>query len=115
MKIAIDEIKLIFESLIERLEKDKIETLEIETDYYWIVLSDEWDDLSSKSPSVAVGSLIDDWNSLQDVVTIERVTYLDLEQKQRRGKAFGQLILWCLSKFTARMLCPYSSIFSLYF
>ena len=79
-RIAVNEIKLIFELLIQRITNDKIDLLDVESDYYWIIPSEEWDNFAS-FPDMVVGSLVDDWNSLQEVLETERiVTYLDYER-----------------------------------
>lgn len=92
IRIDVDEIELIFEKLLQRLKTDRVESLELETDYYWIVTTDEWDDFSSGSPSTAVGSLVDDWNSLQDAVNTDRITYLDLDRFASILRALSETI-----------------------
>ena len=39
MIISVEEIEQAFHRLIERIKQDKIEFLDIETDYYWIITS----------------------------------------------------------------------------
>ncbi|BAZ49461.1 hypothetical protein NIES4103_20730 [Nostoc sp. NIES-4103] len=80
IRITVDELKQIFELLFQRIKDDKIEFVDVETDFYWFVTSDEWSNFDS-SPNVAVGSLIDDWDSLQEILRNKRiVTYLDYER-----------------------------------
>ena len=71
-----DEIELIFEKLLQRLKTDRIEYLELDTDYYWIVTTDEWDDFESTPQSIAVGSLVDNWKSLQKALKNDQITYI---------------------------------------
>ena len=79
-RITVNEIELIFERLIEKIKNDGIEFLDLETDYYWIIASDEWDNFES-SPDMCVGSLVDDWNELQKILNPERmVTYVDCDR-----------------------------------
>ena len=90
--ITVDEIKRIFECLIQRINNDNIESVEVEIDYYWLITSDEWDNFDS-SPEIAVGSLVDDWNSLQEVLESKRiVTYLDYERLASILRAISETI-----------------------
>ena len=91
--ITIEEIELIFARLIQRVKNDEIKFVDIEADYYWIVTTDEWGDFTSSSPQVAVGSLVDDWDSLQKILRTEQiVTYLDLERYASIMRAMSEAI-----------------------
>lgn len=91
-RITANEIKHIFERLIQRISDDKIEFIDIETDYYWIITSDEWDNFSS-TPNMIVGSLVDDWISLQRILEIEHiVTYVDYERFASILRAISEAI-----------------------
>lgn len=80
IRITVDELKQIFELLLQRINNDKIEFVEVETDLYWLITSDEWSNFNS-SPEAVVGSLKDDWNSLQEILENKQiVTYLDYER-----------------------------------
>ena len=80
IRITVDEIQQIFELLLQRIKDDKIEFVDIETDFYWLITSDEWSNFNS-SPEAVVGSLVDDWDSLQKVLESKCiVTYLDYER-----------------------------------
>lgn len=93
IQITIEEIELIFTRLIQRVKNDEITFVDIETDYYWIVTSDEWGDFTSSSPQVAVGSLVDDWDSLQKILRTEQtVTYLDWERCASILRAMSEAI-----------------------
>lgn len=79
IRITLDEMEQIFKRLIQRMKYDKIDFIDVETDYYWIITSDVWDNFEV-TPDICVGSLIDDWDSLQKVLTSEQmVTYLDYD------------------------------------
>ena len=92
LRINVDEIKQIFEYLIQRINNDNIEFVDVETDYYWLITSDEWDDFDS-SPEAVVGSLVDDWDSLQEVLESKRiVTYLDYERFASILRAISETI-----------------------
>lgn len=93
IKIQANEIELIFQKMIQKFKIDRIESLELDTDYYWIVTTDEWDDFdSTSSPSLAVGSLVDDWTSLLDDLKNDQITYLDLERLSSILRALSEKI-----------------------
>lgn len=92
IKVTIDELESIFKRLVQKAREDGIEFVNIESDYYWIIFSDEWDNFSS-SPEPSVGSLIDDWNSLQGISKTNRiVTYLDYERLASILRALSETI-----------------------
>lgn len=82
LRIQVDELKQIFELLIQRMHEDKIDYVDIEADFYWLITSDEWNNFKINSfPEPVIGSLIDDWNSLQEILKNQQiVTYLDYER-----------------------------------
>ncbi len=80
IRITVDELKQIFEFLLQRINNDKIEFVDVETDFYWLITSDEWSNFDC-SPEAVIGSLVDDWDSLQEILENKRiVTYLDYER-----------------------------------
>ena len=81
MIVTVENLRLLFENLMKKMEKDGISSLEInDVDYYWIVLSSEWTNFKSEVKP-AVGSLVDDWQSLQKVISGEQIlTYVDFER-----------------------------------
>lgn len=92
MRISVEEIEQVFHRLIEKIKEDKIQFLDIETDYYWIITSADWDNFASE-PTIAVGSLIDDWDSLQKVLRDECITtYLDYERFASILRAISETI-----------------------
>ncbi|WP_292761364.1 hypothetical protein [Nostoc sp. NOS(2021)] len=40
IRITVDETKLIFELLLQRIKDDQIEFVDVETDFYWLITSD---------------------------------------------------------------------------
>lgn len=80
IRVSVDEMEQIFNCLIQRIKDDGIDFVEVETDYYWLVSTAEWDDFTSPSAPLVVGSLLDDWLSLKKTLTTEQVTCLDLER-----------------------------------
>lgn len=80
IRVSVDQIEQIFKLLIQQIKDYGIDFVEVETDYYWLVSTKEWDDFTSTSTPLVVGSLLDDWLSLQKILTTEQVTCLDLER-----------------------------------
>ncbi len=81
MIITVDKLRVLFEKLMNKMEDNGIYSLEInDVDYYWIVLSSEWTNFQSEVKP-AVGSLEDDWENLQKVLSGEEIpTYVDFER-----------------------------------
>jgi hypothetical protein len=80
MHINVDKLEQIFQFLLQRINDDKIEFVDVKTDFYWLITSDEWSNFDS-SPEAVVGSLVDDWDSLQEVLESKRITtYLDYDR-----------------------------------
>lgn len=95
INIRIEQLEFIFKLLIEKAKNDQIKTLSIDIDYYWIIMSDDWEDFSSNStPDPAVGSLVDDWESLQKILTQEHiVTYVDYDRFASILRAISETIM----------------------
>jgi signal transduction histidine kinase len=90
--ITVNKLKQIFELLLQRINDDNIQFIEVETDFYWLITSDVWSNFDS-SPEAVVGSLIDDWNSLQEVLENKHiVTYLDYERFASILRAMSETI-----------------------
>ena len=81
ISITTDELRQIFECLIQRMGNDEIQSIDIGTDYYWLVSTSEWDDFSKTPEEISVGSLVDDWNSLKSILETKRiVSYVDYDR-----------------------------------
>ena len=92
IRINVNELKQMFDFLVQRINDDNIEFIDVETDFYWLVTSDEWSNFNS-SPEAVVGSLVDDWNSLQEVLKSKGiVTYLDYERFASILRAMSETI-----------------------
>ncbi|HET8911835.1 MAG TPA: hypothetical protein VFN23_10250, partial [Ktedonobacteraceae bacterium] len=63
-KISITELKRLCNILLETSEYSGFQEFEFDTDYYWIIASDDRENFSTKEPQVSVGSLVDDIESL---------------------------------------------------
>ena len=80
VRVTASEIRAVFSLLHKKLTDLGIEIVNIETDYYWLVSTDQWDDLDS-DPKPVVGSLVDDWESLRKVMEGQHpATFVDFER-----------------------------------
>lgn len=95
MNITVSELRILFEKLMKKLEENGISSLDInEVDYYWIVLAPEWTNFQSADVELAVGSLVDDWESLQKVFSGEHIpTYLDFDRMAAILRAISETII----------------------
>jgi hypothetical protein len=64
--ITINEIEGLFKLIIEKLKRDKLNQIELNTDEYWIITSDEWS--VEETPKPAVGSLKEDIEYLKRAI-----------------------------------------------
>ncbi|MCP2727758.1 hypothetical protein [Limnofasciculus baicalensis] len=81
MIVTVENLRLLFEKLMEKMDENGISSLDInDVDYYWIVPSSEWTNFQSEVKP-AVGSLVDDWESLEKVLSGEQIpTYVDFDR-----------------------------------
>lgn len=78
--INLAEIEILFRLVLDKLKKDQVEKINITTDEYWIISTDEWADFK-KTPQAAVGSLAEDVNYLRKAIEEnEIVTYSDFDR-----------------------------------
>lgn len=78
--IKVEELESICSLLIKKAKSDGIESVTIDTDNYWVVVTSEWNNFNSL-PEPGVGSLVDDWGALQKILRGQQiVTYLDFER-----------------------------------
>lgn len=66
-KITVAEIEVLCKLLIDKLKGDNLTEIEVSTDEYWIVLTDNWENFK-KQPELAVGSLKDDIKYLKQAI-----------------------------------------------
>jgi hypothetical protein len=94
MKVTVRELRILFEKLLNKMEEQNgIQSLEIDIDYYWVVSSCEWTNFESEV-SLNVGSLIDDWESLQKVISEENIaTYVDFDRLASILRAVSETII----------------------
>ena len=93
MVITIDELQTLFEKIIEKLERESLDSINIEeVDYYWNIPTSEWTELDA-NVQPAVGSLMDDWQYLQKVISNENIlTTVDFERVSSILKALSELL-----------------------
>ena len=65
MRINLNEIREIFNDLVDRTEELGFKEIDTDTDYYWHVSSDERKNFGIQEPILSVGSLIDDYVELK--------------------------------------------------
>jgi hypothetical protein len=79
MKVSVKDLKKLCETILTRAEESGITEIEVDVDYY-IKLDDIYD-LYVENPELLTGSFVDDWESLQKVLSGENPpTTLDLER-----------------------------------
>ena len=94
MKINIEELELIFNILISRLQEFNLSEINIEDiDYYWSISYDEWTNMN-KVPENTVGSLSDDWNELNKIIIGEKeiMTLVDFDRFSSIIKAISNVL-----------------------
>jgi hypothetical protein len=71
MIIEMEKLRYLCEILIKKTEYLGIQEIQLDTDNYWIITSDNREDFSTNSPEVSVGSLQDDWEQLVKILSGE--------------------------------------------
>ena len=89
-KIRIEDLKIIFDRIIEKLESENYEYIELSSDYYKIIPTDSWDNIDKDV--VEVGSLFDDIKSLLKTVDDKKrpCTYVDFDRISSVLRAISQ-------------------------
>lgn len=81
MKIDIRDMKSIIDKVLEKLIANNGKIIEINEDYYWCVKTDDSVDFSKIPDELGVGSLVDDYVSLEKIIKEDRdVNILDLDR-----------------------------------
>ncbi len=79
MKILISDLKKICEKILVKAEESGLREIEVDVDFYR-AFNDMYD-LDVEVPELIIGSFIDDWESLQKVLSDKNPpTTLDLER-----------------------------------
>jgi hypothetical protein len=82
MEIDIESLKKIFELILRKLEEEGVTNVIVDKDdYYWLIGSNEWRDMTKVTEKPEVGSFSDDWESLLKIVDEEYpVTFVDFDR-----------------------------------
>jgi hypothetical protein len=64
MKINLQELRAVMDTLLTHLERQDIEGIEIPVDYYWNIPKDQKYDVYNEPGKLDVGQLSDDWSEL---------------------------------------------------
>lgn len=79
-KISKKELEIIFNLILQKLSKEKIDEIEFDMDEYWIITTDEWNEFKD-SPKPAVGSLKEDIEYLKKSIEYnEMISYVDFDR-----------------------------------
>jgi hypothetical protein len=78
--ITKEDIKKIFDNILEKLDRDEVKEVVIEQDLYRFIPTDEWD--SYEQTNVLEGSLFDDFDSLKLLIENPNryCTYVDFDR-----------------------------------
>lgn len=87
MKIALNEVRSLFEKLFGYAEEMGFKELKIDIDYYWLISFD--DAYSPKAPEIVMGSLVDDWKELEKILHKGMSTVVDFERLGNVFKIIG--------------------------
>ena len=80
IQIDVKTLADIFNLLVNKLASDGVTSITIDTDFYNLISTDEWNDFSNDVVPV-VGSLKDDWESLNMILKGQNaVSYVDLDR-----------------------------------
>lgn len=77
--IETKELKIIFEKIISFFESIGLTHIQLNTDFYKYISTDEWDDFSGNA-SDCIGSIKDDWKTLNEHINNDLISVLDVER-----------------------------------
>lgn len=81
MVIKLENLKKACDILLSKAINAGHEEIVINADNYWVILSGERENFNSSNPEIAVGSLVDDWKSLNKVIEGENIpTCVDFDR-----------------------------------
>jgi len=89
--IEISEIEHLFKSVIDKLKKENVNSIDIYNDFYRFIPADKWD--SYEENIILVGSLDDDVESLKKVLNDpdRELTFVDFDRLASVLHAISQL------------------------
>lgn len=89
--INVKEIEILFRLIVEKLYTDKVNQIDLATDEYWLIASDEWDDLK-EAPKPVVGSLKEDIEYLKKTIEERAIhTYSDFDRLASVLRAISEM------------------------
>ncbi|MGI8966436.1 MAG: hypothetical protein ACR2H1_10180 [Limisphaerales bacterium] len=68
-KINVEEIQSAINALLNNLRASGIREVELKKDYYWEIDSDKIYDVATDPSDLSIGSLFDDWESIQELAS----------------------------------------------
>ena len=93
MEINIQELKLCFNQILDKLSEDNVDTVELDVDYYREIPTTKWANFKyDEAPIEHVGSLYDDIASLKMMINNPEVpcTYVDFDRLASVLRAISQ-------------------------
>jgi len=93
MIVKLQEVADLCDILINKAKSIEFNEIQTDSDYYWTITSDEREDINNENPQVTVGSLKDDWESLNKVLEGGNIpTPVDFERLGNILTAIGEII-----------------------
>lgn len=81
MDISSEQLIKLCQLLMESIQRNRLERIPLDSDYYWLVSEEDIENFNKEVPELVVGSLYDDWTSLQKVIDgTYPLTAIDLER-----------------------------------
>lgn len=68
MKVSINDLRVLSDCLLARIEAKGIETVELPVDYYWQIIHDQQYDAYNTPDEFTLGQLSDDWKELGKIL-----------------------------------------------
>jgi hypothetical protein len=72
MFVSINELALATEKLFEHLKELEIQSVELTSDYYWVISKDQRYNVYEKPTDFTIGQLQSDWQELEKVLSGQR-------------------------------------------
>lgn len=89
--ITIEQLKCLFDLVIQKLQNDNLNQINFNTHEYWFVSTDEWDNFE-ETPVPIVGSLVDDITYLKrSIEEREIITYSDFDRLASVLRAISEM------------------------
>lgn len=93
MKVKLSELQHICEILLKKAEESGFNQIEMDFDNYWLISSDEREKFGSNTPTMCVGSIYDDIDSLKKILNgINAPSPVDFDRLANILIAVGQRI-----------------------